>query len=250
MLILSIIFVELLILMAVYSRLYYYYKKADCTYESISVGVKPKLYQKEYKGIKFIFNLFPVFADYDFKTYNYSKFKSINEYTAIFIGFLSVAIPHAVLILTFNGFDFLAISYKILITGQLSEAENTIFRYNLGKLVVQPTKFFFVAVFSTAVAYVWYIVVLRNLIYTLLDKLATFLKISFNNTNSYLVATSILLYYHFTGNSYLLMLISAYPSLIYGLIDWLIAHFILILVAALILEILSRISKEKSHSTL
>lgn len=250
MFILSIIFVELLILIAVFSRLYYYHKKADCTYESISVGAKPKLYQKEYKGINFIFNLFPVVADYEFNTYNYSKFKDVNEYVAIFIGFLCVAIPHAALILTFNGFEFLAIFYKILITGQLSEADNTTFGYNLGKLFVQPTKFFFVAVFSTAVVYVWYIVVLRNLIYTLLDKLATFLKISFNNTNSYLVATAILLYYHFTGSSYLLILIFQYSSVIYGLIDWLIAHFILILVAALTLEILSRIQKNETHSTL
>lgn len=241
MFILSIIFTELLLLSVIFFRLYYYNQKADCTYSHITIGIGTTLYTKNYNETSFIFKLFPLFVNYDFRSWNYSKLKSINETLVLATQFLIIAIPQSILILIFSGFDMWYIFYKILIIGNGSETEIAILIKQINELWAKPVVFFIIAILSSTLVYIWYILALRAIIDFSLEKLAHLLKFTFNSTNSYLASTAILLYIYFTSNVYLLLMIFKYDSVIInGIFDWLIAHFGLMAVFAFIIEILSR----------
>lgn len=245
MFILSIIFVELLVVLAVVGQMYYLHREIGCTYNQISIGMNPKLYTKNYKGVDFKFSLLPFYIlSYNFKDISYSKFFSLNKYLLAFVTFFCIAIPHSVIIFSLCDSNFWYIFYKTLITTQITDAEMGHINYHLSRLSVQPIKFFIVVVSSSAMVYIWYVLVIRDLCDTVLDTIAKKFNNSFNALSKYLVSTAIIFYLYFTGSIFNILFIFIYDSMAGGLIDWLIAHCILMVILAAMIEVLSRISQK------
>lgn len=246
MFILSIIFVELLIILAIAGQMYYLHREIDCTYSQISIGMNPKLYTKNYKGVDFKFSLLPFqVIDYDFKRFSIIKWEKTNEYILSTVAFICIAVLHSLLLFLMCDSNFCYIFYKTLITTQITDADITYLNYHLGRLSVQPIKLFIVAVFSTATVYVWYITLIRSILGLILDFIGKKLNISFNPTLKYLIPSIIIIYIYLSGSVFNLLLIFIYDSTTNGIIDWLIAHCILMVILAAVIEVLSRIPQKK-----
>lgn len=250
MFILSIIFVELLIILAIVGQMYYLHREIDCTYNQISIGMNPKLYTKNYKGVDFKFSLLPFqVLDYDFEHFSLSKWQKTNRFILSTVAFICIAVPHSLLLFSFCDGNFWYIFYKTLITSQISDAEIVHLNYHLGRLSVQPIKLFIIVVFSSATVYVWYISLVRSVLNSILNLISTKFNITFNSTLKYIIPSIIILYLYLRGSVYRLLFILVYDSM-GGVFSWLIAHCILMVILAAVIEILSRISKNVPHSTL
>ena len=188
MFILSIIFVELLVVLAIVGQMYYLHREIDCTYNQISIGMNPKLYTKNYKGVDFKFSLLPFqVLDYDFERFSIAKWQKTNRYILSAVAFVCIAVPHSLLLFSFCDGSFWYIFYKTLMTTQISDSEIAHLNYHLGRLSVQPIKLFIIIVFSSATVYVWYISFIRSIVSTFLDFIGEKFNISFNPTLKYLI---------------------------------------------------------------
>lgn len=249
MFILSLFTIEFLFFLTTFIELLFCYVNVDYEFDTITIGSFPNIYSKVLSNIKFTLGLIPLAFHHSLKSFSVEKSEKL-KYWQMALSVLPIFVIHSFVTIYFLGVKEYLAFYKSLITFDCNYFSHLYMTKIVNLFDLHPLHFFAIAVSTSTLLILFYFIVIKNFLLPTLSLILGILRVPVYNFFAIAITYSTIIYLFVKSEAKNLFLILKYDSLTFWFIDIFIAHAILILLMALTLEILSRISKEKSHSTL
>ncbi|GAB2647864.1 hypothetical protein GCM10027035_46890 [Emticicia sediminis] len=244
MFILSLLIIEILLYLSIATELIFCYLKKGEIIDSINIGLYPNVYTKTLKKTKFSLGMIPLTFHHNVKEYSPEKAEKL-KYWQMTISLFPVFIIHSFTTLYLFGLKGYLLFYKALLTFNFESFYNLHLFNITNTFDIYTIQFFTAAVANSAITLLFYLVVLRNFMTATLSLTLGILRVPAFNFFAVVIAYSTIIYLFVKSGAKNLFLIVKYNSVVFWVIDILIAHSIFIILLAISLEILS-ITQQKN----